>query len=116
MGNQLVIDSQYADFIGGIDSLNWQATTLDQPLIPVRRQSPPASLVTAIRKDVQAHALTVERILLDIHNGRLFGLIGVVVMDSAAIALIALSLSGLLLWVSYRRKQFARKHRSRQKS
>lgn len=115
VGEQLVIDSQYADFIGNIDNLNWQATRLSTPLSAAVRQTPPDDLVRSIRQDGQAHAITIERILLDIHNGRLFGLVGVVVMDSAAIALIALSVSGLLLWISYRRKQRARKQRSRQK-
>jgi hypothetical protein len=119
-GHELIIYSRYANFVGDIDSLNWRVLAPDgvqqAPPPRVARSRPPAPVVDAIHRDVRAHAFSLERLLLDIHNGQLFGLVGVVVMDSAAFALIALSVSGLLLWVSYRRKQGARKRRNRHKT
>ena len=54
--------------------------------------------------------ITAERFILDLHSGRLFGDIGVYVMDTAAIALLWLSFSGLWVWNSRRRKQQRKRH------
>ena len=56
----------------------------------------------------QSQYLTVERIVLDAHSGRLFGDIGVFFMDIVAVLLILLSLSGLYIWL--RHKQNKNKH------
>lgn len=41
-----------------------------------------------------------ERVLLDLHSGRLFGPVGVILTDIAAILLLLLALSGVWVWVS----------------
>lgn len=41
-----------------------------------------------------------ERVLLDLHTGRLFGPWGVYVVDAAAIGLLLLSLSGVWVWLT----------------
>ncbi len=41
-----------------------------------------------------------ERVLLDLHTGRLFGRWGVYVVDAAAIGLLLLSLSGVWVWLT----------------
>jgi hypothetical protein len=52
-----------------------------------------AALGTAWR----GRGVTVERVLLDLHSGRIFGLVGKLVLDLIAVILIVLSVSGLLL-------------------
>jgi len=42
-----------------------------------------------------------EQVLLDVHSGRIFGDVGVLVSDVIAILLISLSLSGLYIWLRY---------------
>lgn len=54
--------------------------------------------------------LKLERVILDLHSGRIFGQYGIYIMDAAAIALIWLSLSGLWVWNSRRRKMRKKKH------
>ncbi len=54
--------------------------------------------------------LKLERIILDLHSGRIFGHYGIYLMDAAAIALLWLSLSGLWVWSSRRRKMRRKKH------
>lgn len=54
--------------------------------------------------------LKLERVILDLHSGRIFGQYGVYLMDAAAIALLWLSLSGLWVWSSRRRKMRKKKH------
>lgn len=54
--------------------------------------------------------LKLERVILDLHSGRIFGQYGVYLMDAAAIALLWLSFSGLWVWNSRRRKMRKKKH------
>ncbi|WP_114327213.1 PepSY domain-containing protein [Candidatus Colwellia aromaticivorans] len=83
------------------DFLYWQAIS---PLIEPLWISPqPVSL----EKEQQAalayrsQFLTIERIILDAHSGRILGLVGVLFMDMVAILLILLSLSGVYIWIRY---------------
>lgn len=54
--------------------------------------------------------LKLERVILDLHSGRIFGEYGIYIMDAAAILLLWLSFSGLLVWNSRRRKMRQKKH------
>lgn len=56
---------------------------------------------TKIKAELQYRSrfLTLERIILDAHSGRIFGLFGVLFMDAVAVLLILLSLSGLYIWL-----------------
>lgn len=58
----------------------------------------------------RGNGLKLERIILDLHSGRIFGQWGVYLMDAAAIALLWLSFSGLWVWSSRRRKMRKKKH------
>ncbi|MBL1432554.1 MAG: hypothetical protein COB94_003805 [Gammaproteobacteria bacterium] len=42
-----------------------------------------------------------ERMLLDLHSGRVFGRYGIYVMDFAAIGLLVLSCTGLWIWLRH---------------
>lgn len=63
-----------------------------------RPKRPPASLARFVRERGLAQAVTWERLLLELHSGRLGGKAGMIVMDLAAIALLLLSVTGLYLW------------------
>ena len=58
----------------------------------------------------RGNGLKLERVILDLHSGRIFGLYGIYLMDAAAIALLWLSLSGLWVWNSRRQKMRKKKH------
>jgi hypothetical protein len=58
----------------------------------------------------RGNGLKLERVILDLHSGRIFGQYGIYIMDAAAIALLWLSLSGLWVWSSRRRKMQKKKH------
>ena len=59
---------------------------------------------------LRGNGLKLERVILDLHSGRIFGDYGVYLMDAAAIALLWLSFSGLWVWNSRRRKMRRKKH------
>lgn len=58
----------------------------------------------------RGNGLKLERVILDLHSGRIFGSYGIYLMDAAAIALLWLSLSGLWVWSSRRNKMRKKKH------
>ena len=58
----------------------------------------------------RGNGLKLERVILDLHSGRIFGQYGIYLMDAAAIALLWLSSSGLWVWNSRRRKMRKKKH------
>lgn len=67
-----------------------------------------------LREAFRGKGLTLERVTLDLHSGRILGEFGVYLMDAAAIALIWLCLSGTWVWwrrrVKQRQKRHFRKH------
>ncbi len=64
----------------------------------------------ALLRAFRGNGLNLERVILDLHSGRIFGHYGIYLMDAAAIALLWLSLSGLWVWWSRRQKQKTKKH------
>ncbi len=71
---------------------NWQTSA------PV-----PAALVAAIDVAYSGTPLSYERVLLDLHSGRILGPVGVLVVDVAALALLLLALSGFYMWFKFKR-------------
>lgn len=64
----------------------------------------------ALLQAFRGKGLSMERVMLDVHSGRIFGSFGVYVMDAAAIALLWLSFSGLWVWWRRRQKQKTKRH------
>jgi len=70
---------------------------------------PAPALVSALQQRYRGTGLSVERVMLDLHSGRILGAWGVWLMDGAAIVFLLLTASGLWLWG--RRRASARAHR-----
>lgn len=58
----------------------------------------PEGLVAALAPFAAGDDITLERLVQDLHSGRLFGIRGVWLMDAVAVALVLLALSGLMAW------------------
>jgi hypothetical protein len=62
----------------------------------------------SLDKAWRGNGLPLERVMLDLHSGRILGQWGVYLMDAAAIMFLLLSVSGVWLW--FRRRSSARAH------
>lgn len=83
----------------GMDALDWRSEP--DPLGEIRWAAADAAdkaLLDDLRKDFRGRIVPLERILLDLHSGRIAGQVGVLVMDVAAVLLLVLALTGSWLW------------------
>ncbi len=72
----------------------------------------PAPLNHSLARSARHGRLSVERVVLDLHSGRILGNAGVWIMDTAAILLLFLAFSGSWLWLMrlIRNRQRHKKH------
>ena len=75
----------------------WQALSDSNIAWPDAIETP-RILSAQIQHHARTHEISLERMLLDLHSGRLFGKIGETLMSLSAIALIFLALSGVYVW------------------
>ena len=83
--------------------INWSATHATEP-----------ALLKSLQNAYRGSGLPMERIMLDLHSGRILGGAGVYIMDAAAIGFLVLAASGVWLWV--RRRTSVTAHRRKTKS
>lgn len=94
------------------DLLNWDIA--EPSLMPTTKASTeimPALLRQAIAQDWRARQLHWERVLQDLHSGRLFGIVGEWLSNLAALGLLFLSVSGIWMWWKRRHGNQREKHR-----
>lgn len=90
------------------DMTEWMPAALDKN--PVSWSMPsalPLELELQLRQNNRGDGLPLERVILDLHSGRLFGQFGVLLMDGAALMMIFLGVSGLWIWLDRLRKRRA---------
>ena len=80
-----------------LDDLQWQESivTNTQWMAPV---TPPSILFSALAAEYRGAGLSVERLLLDLHSGRIGGALGVWIVDATGILVLILAASGLWIW------------------
>ena len=95
---RLLIDAAGGYWRGDRDLVQWQP--VEQP--PRARWATQEPVSDALRQQIlqsyRGAGLPLERVLLDLHSGRIFGSWGVFLMDAAAMALVMLACSGVWLW------------------
>ena len=77
----------------------WQRTDTAAALRWSTATAAPSGLVDELRERYRDHMLSFERVVLDLHSGRLFGSAGPWVMDAAALLLVTLAVSGFWMWL-----------------
>ena len=73
-----------------VDEIQWSAPSTISP-----------AELTVLQQLYRGRGLSLERLLLDLHSGKIFVRVGPVLMDAVGVTLIVLSLLGLSMW--YRR-------------
>lgn len=89
--------------------LDWDLTSDEDIQWSVKTQLK-KSQINDLRTVFRGKGLNMERVILDLHSGRVFGRYGIYLMDAAAIALLWLSFSGLWVWWQRRVKQKKKRH------
>ena len=69
------------------------------------RTTPDASEMEALEHAYRGRGLTVERVILDLHSGRIVGMSGPLLMDLVGVCLIVLGFSGLIMSRSRSRRE-----------
>jgi len=111
ISNHIVIQTDDF-FITDLDFSIWKKAS-KQEILNIEWSYPtrlPNSLRQALKHDYRSNILTLERVILDLHSGRILGNIGVYLMDAAAIVLILLALSGCFIWLQQLRKRRHKKN------
>ncbi|WP_069471348.1 PepSY domain-containing protein [Candidatus Marithrix sp. Canyon 246] len=86
------------------DFMTWEKVADNSKLQWIKPQSPPSNLEQALIAQVSEQIIPLERLLLDLHSGRLFGIWGVYVMDLVAILILILAATGLFMWLKRKRR------------
>lgn len=81
--------------------ISWQSTT-DKTVNWSQTTDTPKNIKQAILQHFSSNILPLERVLLDIHSGRFFGLFGVIIVDICGVLLILLALSGCAIWLKHK--------------
>lgn len=94
----LVLATEQAHYRADVQLLNWTALDPEAP-IDWRQPSPvDRATLHSLQAAFRSHILPWERVLLDLHSGRLFGTWGPWLMDLAALLITFLAVSGVLMW------------------
>jgi len=100
---QLLVKTPEAIFQTDPNMLEWNIVSPES--VDWARPSPaPKLLQQHLLADARGRIITSERMILDLHTGRLFGPAGVLIVDLAAIILIALACTGFWIWIKQRHK------------
>jgi uncharacterized iron-regulated membrane protein len=101
VGEKLLIDSSGGLFFADLNTLSW--TAVEEGDTPRSSQwseagQAPETLSLALAESIDREDITYERLLLDIHSGRILGEWGIYLVDAMALLFMLLAISGLLIW------------------
>ena len=107
-GGNLAIRAADGYYRTNADFLEWnEADSLDAAW--ARSEAPSRQLEQSLQASWRGSGLPMERVMLDLHSGRILGSWGVYLMDAAAVLFLVLAISGVWLWG--KRRASARQHR-----
>lgn len=95
--NNIIIKAAHGFYRVELDRLEWEE--LDHLEANWSEKKPtPAELKSKLLKQYRGSGLTLERVLFDLHSGRILGAWGVYLIDLAAILFLLLAVSGAWMW------------------
>jgi len=72
---------------------------------PVPAAVIPKAITSSLNNAYKGEGLPWERVILDLHSGRIVGLAGVYFMDVIALLIIFLAITGVMMWLKRRRRK-----------
>ena len=101
---RLVAENNVDYFQADKEFLTWRRWGQDPQSVQWTRPTAlDARLSQSLRQHYRGEVLPVERVILDLHSGRIFGSAGPWLFDIAALLLILLALTGTVIWLRRRR-------------
>ena len=97
--SRLTIEAAHGYYLADVDSLEWE----EHDDIDARwtiAVEPPEKLYKQLLELYRGKGLNLERVILDLHSGRILGDVGVYLVDVVAITFILLALTGGWMWLS----------------
>lgn len=104
----IAIKAAHGYYLTDENFLEWTETNAVNAAWSVKTDTP-AALTHALQAAYRGNGLPLERVILDLHSGRILGNAGVLLVDAAAILFLILAASGIWLWG--RRRASARAHK-----
>jgi hypothetical protein len=97
--NSICLKSENTNiYVADFNSLTWTAIHSEKNIVWSQSSKPPETLKKELNTNHVGSIITLERFVLDLHSGRLFGQFGVFLMDACAIVLLILVASGFWMW------------------
>ncbi len=99
---ELLLDTSGGLFVADLKALRWTAKEAGLPSNSSQwstAKQVPEALNLALAESVDSEDITYERLLLDIHSGRILGEWGVYLVDVMALLFMLLAISGVVIWV-----------------
>lgn len=97
-GDALAVHAAHGLYRADADLTRWHERG-DKNVVWATPGTPPAALQAQLIAAYRGQGLSVERVLRDLHSGRVLGRFGYWLMDLAALALVLLAATGLWLWM-----------------
>ena len=104
----IAIKAAHGYYLTDENLLEWIETDTVEAAWSTLSDTPP-ELAQALQASYRGKGLPLERVVLDLHSGRLLGDAGVLLVDAAAILFLLLASSGVWLWS--RRRASVRAHK-----
>jgi hypothetical protein len=104
--DRLVVRASHGDYLTDKDGLRWEESEKEgdvhtpvEGVVWAEQAAAPAALQQLLAESYRGRGLSAERVLLDLHSGRILGWGGVWLVDAVAVLLMVLALSGVWMWL-----------------
>ena len=95
---EIILNAEYGFYQVDLDELYWQEVANDEDILWSKPTVINKELYKKISEHYRGKGLTIERVIQDIHSGRIFGQTGVIFVDLIGILLTVLIFSGFYMW------------------
>jgi len=100
MGNAIYFEVPQGGYLYNAQLSEWTKSNLHPDIVWAKVSQSPPALKSELKTNYQGSGIHYERLLLDLHSGRLFGDWGVLLMDLVAFLIGLIALSGLWIWIA----------------